>query len=94
MAMSRKHYGDELVLTAAELFLNGESAPEIAKTLTSRFDEQISREQVYVLMRAARERGILQVVGPQEASLARGIAEQFRCDADSITVVATDADRL
>lgn len=93
MAASRKHYGDEVVLTAVELFLRGESAPEIAKKLNDRFGESITREQVYVLMKAARERGMLQVVGPQDASLARGIAERFRCDADSITVVCTDADR-
>ena len=79
---------DELLFSAIEMLANGMSASEIAEKLQKELgDPSFTREQVYPLVRKARDRDLLVLKPPSDTQLAKQLTESYKLPPDSISVV-------
>lgn len=76
----------EITATVCKLFLEGQKAQSISKTLLQEYRVEISREQVYSRIHDAVRRGWLRFVPPSDNPLSKRIQEDYP-SLDAVTVV-------
>ena len=94
---SKKNEPDpKVVFRVADLFFQGASVRDIAKTVNDEFPlaKPLNRESVYPLLAEARRRHFVRLVPPIEGKLAQEIARKFSCNSKHITVVRTHGKHL
>ena len=69
-----KQIPKDVVFHACEQLVAGVSATEVAKFVSREIRESFSREQVYPLLRKARELGLLRMVAPIDKELTQWLA--------------------
>ena len=91
---SYSRFPDALLVQVCEAFLRGGRRMEaVVGELNALFERQrapyrVSREQIYPLLRQARDRGLFELRAPVGSAGEQRLADYFRCDAACLDVVA------
>lgn len=86
-------FDDTLLIAVCDRFLEGKTVMDIVNWLNGEpGGENITRENVYPLLREARDRGYFSVLPPPEGYLQRRICDRFHVDKERIHVLRIRGD--
>ncbi len=71
---------DDVLFAVCEKVVNGRSAAQVSRELLEQRKVEISREQVYTLLRRGIKREFLRLCAPLEHSIARELSEKYRVE--------------
>ncbi len=82
----------EILFQAVDLLSSGMRPEEVAERLQEKLGESFNRGHVIPLIKLARDRGLLCLIPPHAAEVARTIEKRYDLEADSIHVVEVRGD--
>ena len=85
-------FDDTLLVNVCERFLVGESPRVIADWLQQVHDPNVTRENIYPLLREARKRGFLSVLPPPDGHLQQRICDRYDLEMDRVNVLRVRGD--
>ena len=85
-------FDDTLLVNVCERFLEGESPRVIAHWLQQVHDPNVTRENIYPLLREARKRGYLSVLPPPDGHLQQRICDRYDLEMDRVHVLRVRGD--
>ncbi len=85
--ISCANFDDTLLIAVCERFLSDESIMDIVHWLQEVHDPNITRENIYPLLREARKRGYLSILPPPDGYLQQRICDRYDLEKDCVHVL-------
>jgi hypothetical protein len=87
MGKKPKDIPDEVLFSAVYSLIEGESVTTIVEELAREFSTDFTREQIYPMLRRARQKGLLELQKPEDQVLAGILAKKCGLDPDNVRVI-------
>ncbi len=84
---SYRDFDDSLLIAVCERFLRGDTLKRIVAWLVKEHQIEITRENIYPLLREARKRGYLTLLPPPEEHLRQRVCDRFDLKKESVHVL-------